>query len=322
MKKLVSAMLCMAVFLVPSITFAQTPGLDQTTQDIDIAVESLESTNEATLEGALASDSAKTASLSAEEQNKLDQLKKEDVTQPEQPEVKDRYLSLLENRPIERLSLMNIFAFAVQYAVGVGVPANTVILILLLPLLATFISFVRHVVGLPSIGLYVPIALSITFVATGVTVGLLLLVSIVLAAMVARIFLKHVQMMQLPKVALSMFVVSLFIFLTLTFGAKAGILAVRQISIFPVLLLILLSERVVQLQLERSLKETANITFITVLLGLVGFFALSWDPLRDFVLVYPEIVLLLIPANIIIGRYWGLRWTEYYRFSPIRNASK
>lgn len=329
MRKLITGLLFF--FL---LTGTVSPVLSQTTtespstregQFLDEAVDALEAATEDELasdESTVASEEARTASLSAEQEEQIQQIREEDVTKPEEPEVKDRILLLFERRPITELSLLNFFGYAVQYAVGAGVPANTVVLILLLPILATMIAFVRHVVGLPSLGLTVPIALSITLVSTGVTAGVILTVAIILSSTLARMILKHVKIMQLPKMALSMFVVALFVFITLTFSAKAGILVVRQLSIFPVLLLILLSERVVQLQLERSLRETVLITFVTFLLGVLGYLILSTREIRDVFLLYPELVLLLIPANILIGRYFGLRLTEYYRFAPIRNASK
>ena len=123
--------------------------------------------------------------------------------------------------------------------------------------------------------------------------------------------------MQLPKMALSMLVVAIFIFAALTSGAAAGLLAVRQLSIFPILLFILLSDRIVALLLERTMVETVQITLITLIMGLLGFFLLSYEPLQRFILLYPETVFLLIPINIAIGRYFGLRLSEYFRFATV-----
>lgn len=278
---------------------------------------------ESTLESELATSEADaSAAARLREQQELEKRKKEDVTQPEQPAQKDEIQQLFERREIKDINLSNFFAFAVQHAVAVGVPSNTIFVILVLPLLAMLVAFVRHVVGLPTLGLYVPIALSITLVSTGVAAGMVLLVAILLAGMLSKTLLKRLKIMQLPKVALSMFVVALGIFATLTFAAQYGLLVVRQLSIFPILLLILLSERVVELQNDRTLKDTIVITFITCLLAVAGYWILTNSTIQNTVLLYPELVLLLIPANILIGRYFGLRLTEYYRFKPLRHASK
>ena len=270
---------------------------------------------------AVATESAQ-ASQSAKEEAAIAKIQQQDVTRPEGAED-EKALELFKQRPADKLTFTNFMAFLVQASVKAGVPSRTIILILLLPMLATIIAFIRHVIGLPSIGMLVPVALSITLLSTGITAGLILLASIIFASTVARVLLKKVRIMQLPKMAFSMFIVSIFLFLTLTVSAMAGILVVKQLSIFPILLLILLSEQIISVQLERSAQEMVIISMVTFAIGILGFLLLSSTHLRNSVLLYPEFIFLLIPLNIIVGRYFGLRLMEYFRFSSImRHGSK
>ncbi len=264
----------------------------------------------------LATDSA-TSSPSAQELEALKKIAEDDVTRPEEPAARGEILTLFERRPAEKLTAFNFAAYSIQESVKAGVPSRTIILILLLPMLATIIAFIRHVVGLPSIGLLVPIALSITLLSTGITAGLILLASIILGSTLAKVILKKLRIMQLPKMALSMFIVSIIIFAVITLSAMAGILVVQQLSIFPVLLLILLSEQLISVQIERSFQEMLVITLVTFALGVVGFVILSSELIRNTFLLYPELIFLLIPINILIGRYFGLRLLEFFRFSSI-----
>lgn len=269
----------------------------------------------------VATDSAE-ASASAKELEEIAKLKQQDVTRPEGPED-EQALQLFKQRPADKLTLTNGLAFLVQSSVKSGVPSRTIILILLLPMLATIIAFIRHVIGLPSIGMLVPVALSITLLSTGITAGLILLATIILGSTFARLLLKKVRIMQLPKMAFSMFIVSIFLFLVLTASAMAGILVVKQLSIFPVLLLILLSEQIIAVQQERSAQEMIIISMVTFAIGILGFLLLSSTHLRNTILLYPAFILVLIPLNIVVGRYFGLRLMEYFRFSSImRHASK
>lgn len=230
--------------------------------------------------------------------------------------------ALFARRPVTQPTAINIIAYEVQQAIRVGVPIDTVLLLLLMPLLATIVVFFRHVVGFPSLGILIPVALSITLLSTGLVIGLVLLLVIIIASLFARVLFQKFRIIQLAKVSLSLFVVSVFIFATLAFSATSRTLTETQLSIFPVLLLILLSERIVAVQLERSAKVMMQITLLTVGLGILGFLLLSSTLVRDIVLLYPETILLLIPLNFIIGRYFGLRVTEYFRFRPIRYGSK
>lgn len=269
----------------------------------------------ATLSPTVASESAE-ATISAKQKEELEKLKKEDVTRVED-EQKKEVLQLFSSRPADNLTYSNFVAYYIQSSVKSGVPASTVVLILLLPLLATIVLFFRHVIGVPSLAMILPIALSITLLATGLTVGLILLASIILSSTFTRLTLKKIRIMQLSKAALTMLFVAIATLTTLSLSAFAGILAVTQISIFPVLMLILLSQNIVELQLNKAPGDTILISVITVSLGILGYFLLSYDVLRNYVIVYPEFVLLLIPINIIIGRYFGLRFTEYFRFSSM-----
>lgn len=246
------------------------------------------------------------------------------ITNPEPESQRQQVLSdLINKRHTENLTLTNFAPYAIQYAIRAGVPANTIVLILLLPLLATIIVAFRYLVGLSGIGLLVPIALSITLLGTDITPGFIMLAAIILASLVSRFLLKRFPIMQMPKVALSMLMVAIFLLTALTISSIYGIINVRSLSIFPILLFILLSDRIITLFLERDFIETVQTTIITLFLAVLGFLLLTWQQLRLFTLIYPESILLLIPINIMIGRYFGLRITEYIKFQPIlKHGSK
>jgi len=247
-----------------------------------------------------------------------------DITNPQFDNQKTAILTLLkEKRNTKNVSIENLIPYAIQYAINAGVPTNTIVLILLLPLLATIVVAFRYIIGLSGIGLLVPIALSITFIGTDVTPGFIMLAAIIVASIVSRFLLKRLPIMQMPKVALSMLMVSICLLAALTISSIYGIIDVRSISIFPILLFILLSDRIMTIFLEREFIETVQTTIITLFLAILGFLLLTWTQLRFFILVYPESILLLIPINIMIGRYFGLRMVEYIRFQPIlRHGNK
>jgi len=258
-----------------------------------------------------------TASASAKEKTV------KQVTVPEAEQEKKVVLDLLNQRATGGANFKNFLPYAVVYAVKAGVPANTITLILLLPFLATIVVSFRYLIGFSGIGLLVPVALSITLLATGITPGFILLAAILLSSLFSRFILKRIRIMQMPKMALSMFVVSVFVVCILTASAVFGIFDVTSLSIFPILLLLILSDRINALFMERDLQETLLTIAVTLLLGVLGFVILSLDEVRAFVLLYPEIIFLLIPINILIGRYFGLRVTEYIKFQPvIKHGSK
>jgi hypothetical protein len=237
-----------------------------------------------------------------------------DTTQPERETAQQAIFAELEKRPLEGLTFYNFFAFWVQEAIFVGIPANTIFLILLTPIIALVISFTRVVIGLPTVDMLVPIALAFAFVSVGVGVGLFILGAVVLASYIAKMLVSNIRMMFYPKRSLSLLILSIFVFAALTVALFFEYEQVLSLSIFPILILILLGDSIVSVQLHKSLTETLTITLTTIGLGLMGYLLATSEMVRNTLIVYPELVLLVIPLNILIGRYFGLRLTEVFRF--------
>jgi len=203
---LIGSFLCISVFsLFPFNVSAQFPGSNQTpeinNQEILTQLENASSSEKT------ASDTA--ASIISQRQNVLPS---NDLTQPEDLTEKVAIISLFEARPVSEPGILNIMAFWVQESVRDGVPANTIFLILLTPFLALLVTFVRVVVGLPTLDMLVPIALSFALVAVGINVGLLVLAAILVASYIAKSSLSRLRIMFYPKRSLSMVFLSISVF--------------------------------------------------------------------------------------------------------------
>jgi hypothetical protein len=242
---------------------------------------------------------------------------KNDLTKPEELPEKTAILSLFESRPVNEPGIFNIMAYWVQEAVRMGIPANTIFLILLTPFLAFIVSFVRVVVGLPTLDMLVPIALAFALVAVGITVGLLVLGAILIASYLSKVSLAKVRIMFYPKRSLSMVFLAVAVFAALTLGVVLEFERILSVSIFPILVLMLLGDMIVSVQLHKSSSETFTITGTTIFIGLVGYLAATSLTIQNMIILYPEIILLVIPANIIVGRYFGLRVLEVFRFNKV-----
>jgi hypothetical protein len=225
--------------------------------------------------------------------------------------------ALFEGRPVNEFKIWSVFAYWVQQAALMGIPTSTIVLILLTPIIAVLVSFIRIVVGLPTLELFVPIALAYALVAVGIALGLIVLAAVIFASYIAKVFLKNLNTMFFPKRSLSMLFLSLFVFAALTVAVFFELGTVRNVSIFPILILMLLGDSIVSIQLHKSFMETFSITAMTILIGLMGYWLATSVSFQQTLLLYPEVILLTIPANILIGRYFGLRLTEIVRFKAL-----
>jgi hypothetical protein len=224
-------------------------------------------------------------------------------------------------RNIDSLRLDNVFVYSFSKMVEYGIPVETIVLTLMIPVLATLVTITRNLIGLPSLDTLVVISFSIALLASNIVIGTLLLAVILIASIVARMVFKNIRIMQQPKITLSMFLVSAAVLGALFGFAAWGIIPVASISVVPVLLLIIMSERIVRLQFDSHPGHAWNTVVVTLVLGTIGYYLLLVEPVRIFIINYPIVILAIIPLNIYVGRFFGLRLMERVRFKSFLSSS-
>lgn len=210
---------------------------------------------------------------------------------------------------------------AISNAVAAGVDSSTVVLLLLLPVVASIIAGARHLIGLRGFGIFLPAALSVVFVATGPIVGLLLFLIIVSVSTLTRLALKKLKLrlQYLPRMAFILLTVVVGVLLTFLVAPQAYVWeTIARVSIFPLLILVLLAEDFTRAQIGKSAKTAISLTTETLILALVSFVFLTFQELQKFAMQNPEILLLIVGVfNLFMGRYVGLRLIEFWRFRKL-----
>ena len=227
---------------------------------------------------------------------------------------------LLEEQELKSVWPFNFVKYAIRGAVDAGVPPNTIVLLLLLPLSAAVIASARHIVGIRGFGIFLPAALSVTFVVTGPVVGIGIFLVIVAVSTSARIALRKakIKLQYLPRMALILLFVSLGVLLVLFSAPLIGQPDITGVSIFPVLILALLAEDFSRVQLGKSAKTAVNLTTETLILALVSYVFLTSGMVQRFALLNPEILICSIAVyDFLLGKYAGLRLIELWRFRKL-----
>jgi hypothetical protein len=244
-----------------------------------------------------------------------------DITQKTQ-ETLGPLEMLLKNQVLGAVWPGNPIKYAIRGAVAAGVPANTIVLLLLLPIVTFIIAFSRNVVGIRGFGIFLPAALSVVFVATGPVVGIGLFLAIVIVSTSVRMILRRLKLklQYLPRMAFILWAVVLGVLGILFAAPVLKYPALANVSIFAVLVLILLAEDFNRVQLGKSIKTAISLTFETLVLSMFSYLFLTLKPLQHYVLLNPEISLSGIAVlDILLGKYTGLRIMEFYRFRKLIN---
>lgn len=216
--------------------------------------------------------------------------------------------------------LFNPFKHAIRNAVNFGVPINTLVLLLLLPAVAALIAGARHLVGIRGFGIFLPAALSVVFIAIGPLAGIGLFLVIVAVSTGARIIFRKtkVKLQYLPRMSLLLWFVVLGVLGVLFASPVINQPDITNVSIFPVLILVLLAEEFSKVQLGKSAKIAINYTTETLILALVSYIFITLPGVQAYALLHPEVFLFAVAfANYLLGKYVGLRFLELWRFRKL-----
>ncbi|MEA1936807.1 MAG: 7TM domain-containing protein [Patescibacteria group bacterium] len=210
----------------------------------------------------------------------------------------------------------------IQLIASQGVSIETIYLILALPFIATLIAAFRQLIGIKSFGIYTPLVLTFAFWAVGIKYGLAIFVVIFLTGTAVRYVLKNFRLLYMPGMAIVLTVISLAILALLAIGGYFQKTGLASTSILPILILITLIEKFISTQVEKGFRTAILLSIETLAIAVAGYYFIIWDQFKDLVLEHPEYVLLLFAINIFLGRWSGLRLSEYLRFREVIKNSE
>ena len=195
-----------------------------------------------------------------------------------------------------------------------GIPQNAIYLILVFPFAAFIIAFARQIIGLSTFGVYTPLMLIISFLLLGIKLGLSILLIVIAASYILRKIFNRIELLYIPRVSLMFSFISLSFLGTIWFVLKFSTPVVITLAIFPMLVMSTMSEKFVSSQSEEGFSKALFSTIETVIIAIFAYYFLIWSTFVDLLISMPELILLPLIGNFILGKFSGLRLTEYFRF--------
>lgn len=268
-------------------------------------------------DAANATDSAELATASASIEPTPVPRSEADITETTSQTQDALTQFLMKNTP-ENFNWFNPLQYGIRRAVENGVPLNILVLILLFPVITAIIAVSRHVVGMKGFGVYTPAVLSVAFLSTGIMNGILLFLVTLAASTIMKKVLKRLQLQYLPRTAMLLWGVSVFMILVLILISFFPFSSLLTIRIFPLLIIMLLTENFLESQLSGSQSEARQLTIETLIIAILCSVLIGLQPVQEFVLLRPELTLIAVAVlNLFVGRYTGLRLLEWLRFRDI-----
>jgi hypothetical protein len=163
-------------------------------------------------------------------------------------------------------------------------------------------------------GTFSPMLLSLAFLTTGIGWGVVVFAIIVGLGTGLRLVLQRLRLHLVSRVAILIAVVAVSMVGLTVIGSALGIGALLHASIFPMVIMANTIENFTNTQLERGAGEALRLTRNTLLVAVCSYMGIEWTGLKPLVLTFPELLVGVIVVELFLGRWRGLRLTEYLRF--------
>jgi len=190
-------------------------------------------------------------------------------------------------------------------------------ILLLVPLGALVVVLMRNVVGVPTLGTFMPILIAIAFRETRLAWGIVLFTSVVGMGLAVRVYLARLKLLVVPRLAAVLTVVILLLLGLSLLTHKLGIEPGLSVALFPIVILTMVIERVSILWEERGGGEALREGAGSLAVATLAYGLFLDDQIRHLVFVFPELLLVVLAGTLLLGRYAGYRLLELWRFRAL-----
>lgn len=223
---------------------------------------------------------------------------------------------------------MNNFALS-DLAYNLSFDPEILLFLVTLPLVITIIGFAKYIMGFKSFGIYVPVIITYMFyqfsridgssfsVLQGLKYGLFIITIVFVSSYVSYKIIQPLALHYYSKLAIVTTTVTISLLLVVFILDLINREGILRVDIFSLILIASISERFTNMLASKQNKTALLLSLQTISLGILCFFIISSSRLQETFLQYPWLILLSFPVNYIIGRFTGLRFTEFFRFKEL-----
>ena len=189
--------------------------------------------------------------------------------------------------------------------------------LLLVPIGAFMMLLLRNIIGIKTYGTFMPVLVALAFRETALVAGVTLFVLVVGAGLLVRFYLERLRLLLVPRLTAILILVVLLMALISVVANRLDLEVGLSVALFPMVIMAMTIERMSVAWDERGAATAIREGVGTLIVAALAYLVMSWDRLEHLIYVYPEFLLWLFAAALLLGRYSGYRLTELFRFRAL-----
>jgi len=190
-------------------------------------------------------------------------------------------------------------------------------LIMLLPVGALVVVFMRILVGIRTSGTFMPVLIALAFLQTDLLPGLSSFVLVIAIGLLIRSYLSSLNLLLVARIATLVIIVIGMISVFSVVSYQLGLIGGLTITFFPMIILAWTIERMSIIWEEEGPREVLIQGGGSLLVATFAFLLMDLSIVRHLAFNFPELHLAILALVMIIGRYTGYRLLELGRFSSL-----
>lgn len=192
--------------------------------------------------------------------------------------------------------------------------------IMLVPIGALVVVFLRIIVGLKTSGTFMPVLIAVAFVQTQLVTGILGFLLIVGTGLVIRSYLSRLNLLLVARISAVIITVIMIISVFTVVAFKIGLVEGLSITFFPMIILSWTIERMSILWEEEGAKEVLIQGGGSLLTAVLVYLAMTNGLVRHLTFNFIGIQLVILALILMLGNYTGYRLSELRRFKPLAES--
>ncbi len=194
-------------------------------------------------------------------------------------------------------------------------------MLLLLPLGALVVAFMRIIIGIRTSGTFMPVLIAVAFVQTSLVPGLIAFLSVVTLGLLMRSYLSSLNLLLVARIsALIILVIGITTGISIV-GYQMGFNTGMTVTFFPMVILAWTIERMSILWEEDGAREVVTQGFGSLFVAILAYLVMDAPLARHLSFNFPELHLVTFGLVLLMGQYTGYKLSELRRFSPVKDFS-
>jgi hypothetical protein len=192
--------------------------------------------------------------------------------------------------------------------------------IVLIPLGAFVVVLLRNIVGVPTLGTFMPVLIALALLEIPLARGLVMFSVLIGAGLWFRFLLSRLNLLVVPRVAACVVIVTLLMMVMSVLSYRMGMSGGVQITLFPMIILAWTIERMSLIWEEEGKHSALTQVGGSLVVAVLAFLFMKIGQIQYWAFYFPELLLVLLAGILMIGRYTGFRLSELIRFKTFSDA--